>query len=284
VERVNENDDAVARSAGSGMHAVEPEIHRTAMEECLRAQAAREPRGVLASFWGVSPLTPQAAEFYLSALSELETSVTLSALGSRWMVAHPTAASATSGEAHSVVFGPAGVFYVTSNRHPGARLLSVGRMILVNGRRVAHVRDATNAAEKMATSLTAGVLGDALVHPVVVVVGVAELIRTRPHDSVTIVHLGELAPWLLRQPTIHSAREVDFLVRGAAQLGLWQSRPVAADRAVRQMQRFERLRAEVDAANRLRRRWWSAGGVVAIAATVATLVLVVAPAGALLNG
>jgi len=114
------------------------------------------------------------------------------------------------------------------------------------------------------------------VKPLVVLIGVSELVRGRMRAPVPVLHLGDLATWLLRQPTMSSDGEVEQLLSDASRVSGWQVHPAATNASVRLTARFERLRAEVDLARRRLRVSLVAGGATALA--TAAVLLVVAPA------
>jgi len=249
----------------------------SAMAACLREQAVCEPHGRLARIFGVNPLSASAGQFYSAALSELETAVALSALGPDWMVAHSTHCTNDHVTADYLVLGPSGAFLVYGRRHPHSRILTAGRIIMVNGRRVAYVRDAMISAEQMTAALADLGAASVTVRPLVVFVGASGVIYGRMHAPVPVLQLGELVRWLLHEPTVYSAAEVNALVTVVGRLESWHGQPAAGSASVRLTARFERLRAEVDAARQRYRLWVVAGGTAAIAATV-TMLVVVAPA------
>lgn len=258
---------AVERPSGFG----------SAMSDCLRAQAMQDPRSRVATFFGASPLSPEANKHYSDAVSELETTVALAALGSAWLVAHSTESGADQPAADHLVLGPSGIFLVGSRAHPHAKIFTAGRMILVNGRRVAYVRDAISNADRLTADLKRFGAVDTSVRPVVVFGGASSVHHGRMRAPVPVLQLGELVRWILRQPKIYSATEVERLVAIAGRLGSWQVRPDARNASVRLTARFERLRTEVDIARQRYRLWVVAGGTIALAATVIMLV-VAAPA------
>jgi len=242
-----------------------------AMTACLRAQQDREPRTWLEKLRGVSPLSPEASEFYAAGVGELEASVALAALGAEWFIAGSIDEHDPSVGADYVVLGPAGVFAVCSRRHPGAKAVTAGRMILIQGHRVAYVRDATVLAERLTESFAALGAPSVEARPLVTLTGVSELVRGRMRAPVPVLPLQELAAWLIRHETIYSRAEVAALVPVAGRLAEWSARPAVTGPSVRLTARFERLRVEVDAARRRFRRWIVLGGVVALAATAAVV-------------
>ncbi|MGV8911813.1 MAG: hypothetical protein ACOH14_04275 [Rhodoglobus sp.] len=246
----------------------------SAMSACLRAQAVREPSGRVATIFGANPLSASANEHYSDAVGELEAAVALAALGPDWMVAHSVQSGSDSVSADHVVLGPSGVFLVHSSQHPHAKIVTAGRMIMVNGRRVAYVRDAIVGADRLTQEFKGYGATATVVRPIVVLGGVANLVHGRMRAPVPVLQLGELVQWILHQPAVHSPNEIKSLVSIAGRLGSWQVQTVAGSASVRLTARFERLRVEVDAARQRYRLWVVTGGITAIAAT--TIMFVVA--------
>ena len=255
-----------------------------AMSACLRAQADREPRNWFQRLRRASPLSVEARKVYAHAVTELESAVALAALGSDWVVASVADEHDPSAGADHVVLGPAGVFVVCSRRHPHARAVTAGRMILINGHRVAYVRDATTLAERLTESFTNLGAPSVRVHPLVALTGTSELVRGRMKASVPVLALKDLAAWLIRQDRVYSRAQVAALAPVAGRLSGWIVRPAVTGASVRLTARFERLRTEVDAARRRYRLWVAVGGVVALAATAAMVAFAIPAIVALTAG
>ncbi|MEV8254980.1 hypothetical protein AB0O95_13555 [Rhodoglobus sp. NPDC076762] len=248
-----------------------------AMAACLRAQAESEPLSWFRRFCGVSPLSPRARDTYPHAVAELESAVALAALGADWLVAGSRDDHDQSVGADHVILGPAGVFAVCSRRHADAKVVTAGRMILINGRRVAHVRDATTLAERLTEAFGALGAPSVRVSPLVALTATSELVRGRMKAPVPVLPLRDVAAWLIRHEVVYSRAEVAALAPVAARLSGWDVRPAVTGASVRLTARFERLRTEVDAARRRNRLWLIVGGAVALAATV-TMVAFAIPA------
>jgi len=240
------------------------------MAECLRAQADAAPRTWFQVMRGVNPLSAGAREHYTRAVGELESAVALAALGSEWTVAHSTVERQHGAGHEHVVVGPAGAFLMCARQHAGARAVNAGRMILINGHRVAHVRDALKGAERLSAALTERGAVGVSVRPVVVLVGISEFVRGRMRAPVPVLPLSELVRWLIRQPDVYSTAEVHALVPLVKRLEGWRIYSAATSSHLRLTLRFERLRAEVTSARRHRRLWVVAGGMLALAVATAT--------------
>lgn len=255
-----------------------------AMAACLRAQRDREPRTWFQRLRGASPLSAEASAVYAHGVGELESAVALAALGADWFVAGSTDSSDTSVGADHVVLGPAGVFAVCSRRHPGAKAVTAGRMILINGRRVAYVRDASILAERLTDSFAALGAPSVQVRPLVTLTGTSELVRGRMKAPVPVLPLQDLAAWLIRHEAVYSRAEIAALVPVAGRLSGWTARPAVTGPSIRLTARFERLRTEVDAARRRYRLWIAVGGAVALAATVTMMAFAIPAIVALFAG
>ncbi|QYH36484.1 hypothetical protein [Salinibacterium sp. M195] len=256
-----------------------------AMTACLRAQAASDPLSERATFFGANPLSRAANEFYPHALNELETAIALSALGPEW-----TVASATSGDdpdsvgqqfsvvqpetADHLVLGPAGVFLVLSRRQHQARIVTVGRMIAVNGHRVPYVRDALAGAIRLTQVFEREGLGSTSVQPLVALLGAAGMMSGRLRAPVPVLHLGDVVNWLIHEPAVYSAAEVAELVAVAERSEVWRIRPAARNDSVRLTARFERLRTEVDAAKQRNCLFVVTGAIFAISAAAVAVAAV----------
>lgn len=279
--------DPVSESAHKGQALATPTLDHgfgAAMSACLRAQADHEPRTWFHALRGTSPLSPEANDLYQHGVGELESAVALAALGSDWMVAHSDDDHDQSVGADHLVLGPAGAFIVCSRRHPGDRVVTAGRMILVNGHRAAYVRDATTRAVQLSEEFAQRGAADIAVRPIVALTGASDLIRGRSKAPVPVLALGELAGWLVRHEAVYSRAHVAALVPVAGRLAGWQVRPAVTGASVRLTARFERLRTEVDAARRRSRLWIVLGAAVALAASVTMLAFAIPAVVALISG
>ncbi|THG32333.1 NERD domain-containing protein [Naasia lichenicola] len=242
------------------------------IRECLQINDAGAQPSQLASFIGVRPLSRKAHTWYAGVLGELAVAELLLTLGPEWRIFHSVPVGVGENDIDHLLIGPGGVFAMNTKHHRGAKVWVAGPSVLVNGQKVGYVQKAETEARRVSDCLRDSLRSAAVpVTPVVVLVGPRKLtVRTAPRE-VSFVRDEQLLDWLREQPTVLSAHEIEAIAAGADLYTTWHSRPESLDATLQVTARFDRLRAEVAAADR---RWRGtqraiqiAGmGVVAIAA------------------
>ena len=134
------------------------------------------------------------------------------------------------------------------------------------------MRNFVHEAQRASKLLSKVVGGPVTVMPLIVLVGVDRLSIGRKRPTVTVLHAEQLQRWLQKRPQVHSDEVVAYFALVAEERGTWHTVAHVTDDTLRHVQRFERLRHEVDVARR-RRRWWSLFGALSMLAVVG-LVLV----------
>jgi hypothetical protein len=250
------------------------------MQECLRVQQEASPRGRLARLFGSSPLHPDARTWYRGALGEIEVAGILSRLGAEWTVLHAVPVGSGDSDIDHVVVGPAGVFTINTKNHAGKKIFVTGSTFMVNGYKQDHLRNSRHEAER-ASRLLGRVTGRPVtVTPLVVVVRPLSIAIGRKRPTVVVLASQNLRRWLVRRPRVLSERAVRHLSMFAEERSTWHDQPIVNNDTLRRVQRFERLRAEVELAHGRARLWALAmvgGGAVAL------LLLLLAVGGILLG-
>ena len=242
------------------------------IQKCLEVQADAAPRGRVAHFFGRSPLSPDARSWFQGALGEIEVAGVLSRLGPGWTVLHAVPVGSGESDIDHVVIGPPGIFTINTKNHSGHKIFVGGGSLTVDGHRTEHMRNSVHEAQR-ASKLLSKVAGDPVkVTPLIVLVGVDRLSIGRKRPTVTVLHAEQLQRWLQKRPQVHSDEAVAYFALIAEERGTWHTVAHVTDDTLRHVQRFERLRHEVDVARR-RRRWWSLFGTLSMLAVVG-LVLV----------
>ncbi|HAM25957.1 MAG TPA: NERD domain-containing protein [Microbacteriaceae bacterium] len=218
------------------------------IRECLRVQEQATPLGTYARLVGRSPLYPAARSWYHGALGEIEVARVLSRLGSEWTVLHAVPVGSGKSDIDHVVIGPAGIFTINTKNHADHKIFVSGSTFMVSGQKHDHLRNALHEAER-ASRLLSGVTGRPVtVTPLIVVVNPASITIGRKRPTVTVLASSRLRRWLVARPRIMSARAVTHFSMFAEERSTWHTQPLADDDAVPYLQRFDRLRREVDAA------------------------------------
>ncbi len=228
------------------------------MQECLRVQLDMGPRGRLARFFGSSPLHPDARSWYRGALGEIEVAGILSRLGAGWMVLHAVPVGSGDSDIDHVIVGPGGIYTINTKNHAGKKIFVAGSTFMVNGFKQDHMRNARHEAERASISLSRVTGRPVTVTPLIVVVRPLSIVTGRKRPTVTVLESQNLRRWLVRRPRVLSERAVRHFSMFAEERSTWYDQPIVNDDTLRHVQRFERLRAEVEAARRRARLWFLA--------------------------
>ena len=239
--------------------------------ETLRIQAQHPPRSRTARLFGRDPLSPDAEPWYRGALGELEVARVLGRLGEEWQTFHAIPIGTHGSDIDHLVIGPAGVFTINTKRHPG-KVWVANRMLMVNGQRTHHLRNAEHEGKRAARILSVPVT------PLIVVVGARTFtVRDRP-EKVVVLRSGDLVRWLTRSAPVLTPPEVQELASRAADPATWgASEPAEPDLAA-----FGELRASRASADR-RRRAWGLGVVIAVVASALVALQNLASIGAFIS-
>ena len=235
------------------------------VRECLRAQTAAAPRTAVGRLLGANPLHPDARPWYDGALSELAVREELGKLGAGWTVLSAVPIGAHAADIDHIVLGPGGIFTLSVKNVSDAPVWVGGRTAVVDDEPVDFVRRAQSEGASAARSLSNAAGGPVQITPLLVLNRPSRLTLRDP--AVPVVPAKNLAGWLQRQRRMHSPEAVAYYAMVAAEPDTWNLPQDAAEETLRDLQRFERLRREVQAAAIRRRTLRIASG----AALLATL-------------
>ena len=246
----------------------EPDVRRSTygtVRECLRIQATARPRTSLGRLLGRSPLHPDAVDWYGQALGELVVREELEKLGPEWTVLSAVPIGAHATDIDHIVLGPGGIFTLTVRNAGDAAVWVGGRTAVVGDQPVDFIRRAQSEAASAARSLSNAAGGPVQITPLLVLNRPARLTLRDP--AVPVVTIRGLAGWLQRRRRTHTPEAVAYYAMVAGEPDTWNLEPGAAEDTQRDLQRFERLRREVEAA-KLRRRALRIASGVALLATI----------------
>lgn len=229
------------------------------VREFLDSGASLRPRPLLARIVGASPLAPGSGALYRGAVGEVVVSDALAQLGPGWFVLNAVPVAKDGGDVDHVVIGPPGVFTIAIRNHTGSAIWVGGAVVLVDGERVPHIREAEFEAVRAAQLLSDAVGTRVEVTPCLVVVDPRSLTVARPPRRVAILTPRELKPWLRALTQLYTLDQLDQLGAAALSRETWHDRPLLPDDALDALARFRRVQAEVNQARRLRLTWITGG-------------------------
>lgn len=229
------------------------------VREFLRHGAARKARSFLARVFGFNPLPAGTRALYRGAVGEIAVSDALAQLGPDWVVLDSVPVAKDGGDVNHVVIGPCGVYTIAVRNHAGSAIWVGGAVVLVDGERVPHIRDAEFEAVRAAQLLSDAVGFRIEVTPCLVVIDPRSLTVARPPRRVAILTPRELRPWLKGLAQVYPRDQLDQLGPAAQQRETWHDRPLLSDDALDALTQFRRVQADVNQARRLRLTWITGG-------------------------
>jgi Nuclease-related domain len=226
-----------------------------AIQQCLELQSEVPSLGAVAHFFGASPLAQNARSWYLGALGEIVVAEKLERLGEGWHVINAVPVGAGGSDIDHVVIGPTGVFTLNTKAHANKKVWAAGRALHINGFKQDYIRNSKFEAERASKLLTSAVGRPIDVTPLIVMVGVSELNYGVKRPEVDVVTSRGIVRNLRRRRRILTPDAVAEIAEVAGRRGTWHRDSIVLDDTQRHVQRFERLRHEVDVASRRRKAW-----------------------------
>lgn len=237
-----------ARGAGS-----------VAIQQCLALQSEVLPLTRVEKFFGITPLASNAHSWYLGALGEIVVAEKLEKLGEEWRVINAVPVGAAGSDIDHVVVGPSGVFTINTKAHANKKVWTAGNALRIKGFRAECVRDSQDEAARASKLLTSAVGRAIVVTPLIVMVGISEMNYGLRRPAVDAVTSRGILRNLRRRKHVLTEREVTEIADVASRRGTWHRDAVVLDDTQKLVERFERLRSEVDAASHRRMAWIALG-------------------------
>lgn len=173
-------------------------------------------------------------------------------LGVEWLV---RARGAHAEGAEYLVIGPPGVFSMVVRHRPGGTMWIDGGIILDDGKRLPHLRDAEFSAVRLTQVLSDAVGSRVDAAPCLVLVGHRSMTVAKPPRRVAVMTVRDIRSWLREMPAKFSGNDLDDLKSAAAALPEWHSLPACGVGGRETLDAFRRLQAEVGQARHLRLTW-----------------------------
>jgi hypothetical protein len=214
------------------------------------------PRGsFLARLFGADPVPPRLRTLFRHASGDVAVADALGQLGPDWLVLHAVPVGRDGADVDHIAIGPAGVHTIAVRYHAGEAIWIGGGVILVDGERMPHIRDAEFEAVR-ATQLLSDAVGTRVeAVPCLVIVEPRSLTVAKPPRRVAVLTPRELRPWLRSLPRVYSAAQLGAFVAAASERGTWHdTRNPNADVA-ECLDRFRRVQTVVGQARHVRLTW-----------------------------
>jgi hypothetical protein len=224
------------------------------------------PRTRWQRFVGADPLSPDTRSWFVGALGEQQVSRALSQLGPEWTVLHSVPVGDAGSDIDHILIGPAGVFTINTKHHARATVWVSPQLLMVNGQKTDHLRNARHESARATTLLSAAVSHHIPVRSIIAFAGNPGLtVRQKPVD-VMVVQARGLATALRRLKPVYTRDQLALIWAAAAKPATWSAAPLAPVEAST-LTAFAALDREVAAAHR-RRRLVALLGVIAVTVAI----------------
>lgn len=159
----------------------------------------------------------------VGAKGEVKVARELGQLGAGWRVLHAVDVGDRGSDIDHVVIGPPGVFTLNTKTHPNAKAWVADRAVMVNGRRTDYLRNSRFEGQRAGRLLTAACGHPVGVTPVIVFVGLADIVEKSMPPDVHVTTRRRLRRWLTSLPPTLGSTEVDAIYARARTSTTWQS-------------------------------------------------------------
>ncbi|MBA2726389.1 MAG: NERD domain-containing protein [Actinobacteria bacterium] len=220
---MGEEEEFVWRVKGEG-HLITNKAGASARERAKQLRNAQPVRTRLARI--LKEHTPERA-YRVGATGEETVGSRLDRLPQdEWMALHDIVLNNKGTNLDHLVIGPPGIFSINTKHHPKAKILVSEKSFQVNGYRTNYFPVAVHEANKVASALSRAMGKEAIVRPLIVVMGAELEVKTKP-AGVAVIRRRDLPKWFTKLPRTLSDQELRLLRRVAGRPSTWAGGHVA---------------------------------------------------------
>lgn len=137
-----------------------------------------------------------------------------------WRALHSVPLGTRGSDIDHLLIGPGGVFTINTKSHAGASVWVGERMIMVNGAKTHHLRDARFGGEQVSKVLTRAMPWSVPAVPVLVILADKLTVKQLPQD-VRVVRRRDVPSYFRRLPWIYSDEAVTAIYDAARKISAW---------------------------------------------------------------
>ena len=214
----------------------------------------RVPRASLvARAGGRNPVPRSLRHHYRVALGDVAVIEALAQLGPSWLVR--TCDSPKGGGIEHLLIGPSGIFCMIVRHHLGGAIWIDGGVILADGERLPHLRDAEFSAVRLTQMMSDAIGTRAEATPCLVLTGSRSMTVAKPPRRVAVLTVRDIRAWLKGLSPVLSEGEVEGLRASAAAHPEFYVVGEAGSPSAKALDAFRKVRAEVAQARHVRLTW-----------------------------
>jgi hypothetical protein len=226
-----------------------------AVRDFLEVYRSHPRQSTLVRLFGRNPIPEELRAAFQRACGEVSVSDALTQLGPGWMVFRAMPADRGPEDLEYIAIGPAGIYSIAVRQHPGRALWINGGILLVEGERMPHIREAEFEAVR-ASQLLSEVIGSRVeVTPCLVIVEPRSLTVAKPPRRVAVLTPRDLRPWLRDMPRVLSTDKLDAFRAAAIDQESWQDVRTPPAEVAGLLEKFRKVQSEVSQARHVKLTW-----------------------------
>ncbi len=219
----------------------------------MNAQRFVPRQSFFARIFGRPPVPRSLRKEYRKARGEVAAVDVLFQLGANWMVR--TCQTAECNGVEHVVFGPSGIFcMVVSHQAEGAVWID-GGVLLADGERLTHLRDAEFSAVRLTQQLSDSVGFRVDVTPCLILVDPRSVTVAKPPRRVAVMTLRDIRTWLKEMPVVLSGEEIATLHSAVSAYPGWVDLGDQHAPSANVLGAFRKVQVDVGKARHIRLTW-----------------------------
>lgn len=223
------------------------------VSQFMNAHRSLRPRNILERIIGRTPVPRSLRKEYRKARGEVAAVDVLSQLGPSWMVR--TCKTAECNGVEHIVVGPPGIFCMVVRHHSGGAVWIDGGVLLADGERMTHLRDAEFSAVRLTQQLSDSVGTRVNVTPCLIVVDPRSVTVAKPPRRVAVMTLRNIRTWLKEMPVVLSSDDVEALHAAVAAQPDWVRLNDPHAPTAPALEAFRKVQSDVGHARHIRLTW-----------------------------
>lgn len=225
----------------------------SSVSEFLTSQISVRRTIFLERLFGRPPVPRSAQALYRAARGEVAVIEALSQLGSEWFVrsCEPTGRSGVE----YILIGPPGIFCMIVRHQPRGAIWIDGGVLLGDGERLPHLRDAEFCAVKLTQMMSDIVESRVEATPCLVLIGARSLTVAKPPRRVAVLMPRDIRTWIKGMPHALSHQELASLRTSASAHSEWHSVGTRESPSAAALDTFGKVQAELVQARHVRLTW-----------------------------
>lgn len=137
-----------------------------------------------------------------------------------WFVLHSVPIGSNGADVDHLLIGPGGVFTINTKNHARANVWVGDRVIMVNGKKTDHLRNARTEGQRVSTVLTRETPWTVTAQPAIIIVTQKYTVKGHP-EHVLVLRTRDVPNYFQQLPRIYSDESVEWIYDTARRSTIW---------------------------------------------------------------